>query len=89
MSPPQPEPGSPADWLRHARSDLLVAQSPAGPGVLLEALCYHLQQAAEKSLKAVLIHCGIAPPRTHNLKLLLELLPQPSWCRMQSRRPSV
>jgi hypothetical protein len=24
MSPPPPEPGSPADWLRHARSDLYV-----------------------------------------------------------------
>jgi hypothetical protein len=36
-------------------------------GVLYELLCIHAQQAAEKSLKAVLIHHGIAPPRTHNL----------------------
>lgn len=70
-----PEPGTPDDWLRYARSDLLIAQSPGAPGVLLETLCYHLQQAAEKSLKAVLIHLGISPPRTHNLKTLVELIP--------------
>ena len=75
MSHPLPEPGSPADWLRHARSDLLVAQTPTAPGVLRETLCYHLQQAAEKSLKAVLIYFDIAPPRTHNLKMLIELMP--------------
>jgi len=43
--------------------------------VLLETLCYHAQQAAEKSIKAVLIRYEIAFPRTHNLRVLLELLP--------------
>jgi len=69
-----PEPGSPADWLRYARSDLALARSLSNQDVLLETLCYHLQQAAEKSLKAVLVHRGIDFPRTHDLRTLLDLL---------------
>jgi HEPN domain-containing protein len=70
-----PEPGSPADWLRFADSDLILAQARSG-SVLLEMLCFHAQQAAEKSLKAVLLARGIAFPRTHNLQVLLDLLPE-------------
>ena len=73
--PERPEPGSPADWLRYARSDLALARMSASATVLLEKLCYHAQQAAEKSIKAVLIRYEIAFPRTHNLQVLLELLP--------------
>jgi len=67
--------GSPADWLRHARSDLALSHTAIIPEILLEALCFHAQQAAEKALKAVLIAKGIAPPRTHNIRTLLDLLP--------------
>jgi len=73
--PERPEPGSPADWLRYARSDLALARMSASAIVLLETLCYHAQQAAEKSIKAVLIRYEIAFPRTNNLRVLLELLP--------------
>jgi len=66
----------PAQWLRHARSDLaLASMSPDGSEVLLESLCYHCQQAAEKALKAVLIARKQQVPRTHNLGLLLDRLP--------------
>ncbi len=70
-----PEPGSPDDWLRFARSDLVVAQGPPREGVLLETLCFHVQQAVEKSLKAVLVANEIEFPRTHNIKVLDDLLP--------------
>jgi HEPN domain-containing protein len=70
-----PEPGSPADWLRHARSDLSVARRTGDPDTLLETLCFHAQQAVEKCLKAVLVSRDIAPPATHNLKTLIEKLP--------------
>jgi len=70
-----PEPGSAADWLRFARSDLGIAQGPPSPGVLLEMLCFHAQQAVEKSVKAVLLAHGIGFPRTHNLRILFDLLP--------------
>ena len=74
--PPDPiGPGTPDDWLRYAKADLALARVPLPAGVLYELLCFHAQQAAEKSLKAVLIHHSIAPPRTHNLARLIDLLP--------------
>ena len=75
-----PELGSPQDWLRYARSDLRLAERPPEPEVLLEMLCFHAQQAVEKSLKAVLGHLGVAFPRTHSLRVLLDLLPTPLPC---------
>ena len=76
MPPEVPAPGSPGDWLRYAYSDLELAGVERSSRVLLEALCFHAQQAAEKALKAVLIACGISFPRTHNVRTLLDLLPQ-------------
>lgn len=69
-------PGSPMDWLRHAQSDLHLASIPPPENVLLEGLCFHAQQAAEKAIKAVLIHYRIEFPRTHNIGTLLDLLPE-------------
>lgn len=70
-------PGSPADWLRHAYSDLELAKAKElSDNVLLEELCFHAQQVAEKSLKGVLVAKGIPFPKTHNIRTLLDLLPQ-------------
>lgn len=76
MPPDSDEPGGGKDWLRHARSDLAMA-SAVGPvgDILAETLCFHAQQAAEKALKAVLVHGGIEFPRTHSLRLLVDTLP--------------
>jgi HEPN domain-containing protein len=68
-----PTPGSPEDWLRHARSDLALAQQRQVPDVLLATLCFHAQQTAEKSLKAVLVQRGVAFPYTHDLARLITL----------------
>jgi HEPN domain-containing protein len=61
-------------WLTKAASDLRTAQllgaTEAAP---LDTAIYHCQQAAEKSVKAFLVHGGIAPEKTHDLrKLTLE-----------------
>ena len=73
--PPEPAmPGSPKHWLEYANSDLLLAKIQP-KGVLLEMLCFHAQQAAEKAIKSVLLAQGIEFPRTHNVRILLELLP--------------
>lgn len=70
-------PGSPADWLRHAYSDLALSRAKnLSENILLEELCFHAQQAVEKSLKAVLIAKRISFPKTHNIRVLLDLLPQ-------------
>ena len=66
--------GSASDWLRYAHSDLALSRVPRPREVMLETLCYHAQQAAEKALKAALVHVGIAPPYTHNLRTLLDAL---------------
>ena len=69
-------PGSAEEWLRYAKSDLELARIEKPEGVLLENLCFHAQQAAEKTLKAVLIFLEIDFPRTHNIRTLLDLLPE-------------
>lgn len=68
-----PEPGS--RLLEIAGRDLRAAK------LLLHALPpehalagFHLQQAAEKIMKHMLLEAGLAPPRTHDLSLLAGLL---------------
>ncbi len=68
--------GSPADWLRYARSDLELSRTMRQAEVMFEGLCFHAQQAAEKALKAALISKGVPPPKTHNIRTLLDLLPE-------------
>ena len=76
MQPDANAPGSPQEWLRFAEADLALARIALPPGSLYEQLCFHAQQAAEKSLKAVLIHLRLDFPYTHNLRTLVELLPE-------------
>ncbi len=78
MPPRRPRelPGSPMEWLRYARSDYLLASIRRPKGVMLDVLCYHAQQAAEKAIKAVLLHQRVEFPFTHNLKTLLECVPE-------------
>lgn len=75
MPPEGVDPGSPADWLGHATSDLTLARAGPIEGVLFEDLCFHAQQAAEKALKAVLVLRSTPFPRTHSIRTLLDLLP--------------
>jgi len=42
---------------------------------LLELLCFHAQQAAEKSIKAVLLHEETSAPHIHSIERLVDLLP--------------
>lgn len=72
----QPESGSPADWIRRAKSDLALARLPIAGDLVLEDLCFHAQQAAEKSIKAILTAERISFPKTHNLYALFDLLPE-------------
>lgn len=65
----------PHEWLRRARSDLLLARAHSH-GVYLEDLCFHTQQACEKAFKALLIHRGVRFPVVHDLAQLLTLVDQ-------------
>jgi HEPN domain-containing protein len=53
---------------------LILATGPAPAGVPLELLCFHAQQAAEKAMKAVLVHHGLPIRKTHSIGMLLDLL---------------
>ncbi len=62
------------DWLRHARSNLTLAQQPKPADALWEDLAFGAQQAIEKAIKAVLVLRRIDFPRTHDVGELLGLL---------------
>jgi HEPN domain-containing protein len=64
-------------WLSFAQEDLRASESSADDTALAPRhRCMLAQQAAEKALKAALIVLDIDPPRTHNLQLLADLLPE-------------
>jgi HEPN domain-containing protein len=76
MQPNEMEPGEPGDRLRHAWSDLELARTRRNSKILLEDLCFHAQQTAEKALKAVLVFHSVPFPKTHNIRTLMDLLPE-------------
>jgi len=66
-----------ARWAEKAEHDFLAAEhamelAEAG---LTDIVCFHCQQCAEKYLKALLLYRAVAFPRTHDLRLLLDLVP--------------
>ena len=63
-------------WLQRAESNLEIARRARGGKVRLEDLCFEAQQAAEKALKALLIHLSGDYPKVHAFTLLLERLEQ-------------
>jgi HEPN domain-containing protein len=66
-------PDDPREWLNRARSNLALAKNRI-PGAYLEDLCFEAQQAAEKSLKAVMVLRSIRFPYVHDLSRLVSLI---------------
>jgi HEPN domain-containing protein len=61
------------EWLHFALMDLDSARYLLGMRpVPFEIICYHCQQSAEKSLKAVLIHHQLEIRKIHDLVKLIE-----------------
>jgi len=62
-------------WVKKAEGNLRSAQLlfDADPPES-DAVALHAQQAVEKYLKARLVQLGIAPPRTHDLIMLFDLI---------------
>jgi HEPN domain-containing protein len=68
-------PSNPHDWLLKADRDFGLASlahrhSPEYP----DLICYHCQQAAEKYLKALVVHFGLPLRKTHDLEDLLDII---------------
>ncbi len=63
-------------WIIRAEGDLKIAKLALdhNPNEFLEAICFHCQQAAEKYIKAYLVHKDIEFRKTHILSYLLDLL---------------
>jgi HEPN domain-containing protein len=75
MPPRLRDASDPAEWLRHARSNLSRCRGDRRlPDVLFEDLCFSAQQAAEKAVKAVLVLRRRRFPKTHDLAELLDLV---------------
>lgn len=64
-------PGSSQDWVKRAKADLALARVPLPRGALLDDLCFHAQQAAEKAIKAVYVHLAARFRYTHDIGELL------------------
>ncbi len=62
-------------WLSYAESDLSLAFTKPKGAILSGTLCFLAQQACDKSLKALLIYCGVQFPRTHNINVLIQHIP--------------
>jgi HEPN domain-containing protein len=77
--------GTVKEWAAKAEADFSTAtrELKAAESPNFDAVCFHAQQCAEKWMKALLIHLGIVPPRTHDLteldRLLAPVCPQWSW----------
>ena len=77
-----------ARWTEKAEHDWLAAEHAmelAEEG-LTDIVCFHCQQCAEKYLKAFLLYRGVAFPRTHDLRLLLELVPAETSLGLQHKQ---
>lgn len=62
------------ELLRKAYNDLIAARAILATGEALDTVCFHAQQAVEKSLKAVLALHDTPYPRRHDLAELMELV---------------
>ena len=60
-------------WLKYADEDLRMAEWAMKDNIFNQ-VCFHAQQCAEKSLKAILVHRGELPPKTHSLMNLIDLV---------------
>lgn len=63
-------------WVEKAEHDLKNAEHTLtlGDDCPIDTVCFHAQQCVEKYLKAALVRYGIAPPRTHNLRVLMQMI---------------
>lgn len=60
--------------LKKAANDLVAARATLATGEALDTVCFHAQQAVEKSLKSVLALWEVEYPWRHDLGELLELV---------------
>lgn len=77
-----------ARWIDKAEHDLVAAEHTMElvESGLTDIICFHCQQCAEKYLKALLVFLGVHFPKTHDLRLLLDLVPKRVSLELQRTR---
>ncbi len=50
-----------------------------------DTVCFHAQQCVEKRLKAILLRFGVDVPRTHDLRIVFQMVPASSGLNMDLR----
>jgi len=68
MPPKKSALGTAQEWLKRAKGNLALAKQAKPKEAFWDDLCFDAQQAAEKSIKAVLVHSKIDFPKTHNIR---------------------
>ena len=63
-------------WMKRAESALALGLVAKSDEILFEDLCFQLQQAIEKAMKALLVYNDTEPPITHSFAVLAM-----SWIR--------
>jgi HEPN domain-containing protein len=63
-------------WLRYAREDLATARILLRDECTPRHICLLAQQSAEKTLKSVFVFLQDDFPRSHDLELLINLIPE-------------
>jgi len=65
-------------WVIKAENDLLTVENNlrVSENCPTDTTCFHSQQCAEKYLKALLVHAGLDFPPTHDMRVLVTLLPE-------------
>lgn len=65
-----------SEWVVKAENDLKNGAHTLklGRDCPTDTVCFHAQQCVEKYIKALLVLKGVAFPKTHNIRVLLDLL---------------
>ena len=68
------------EWVEKAENDLKNAAHTLelGDDAPTDTICFHAQQCVEKYLKALLVTMGTDFPKTHEISVIIALLPEGS-----------
>ena len=62
------------NWMKRAESALALGLVAKTDEIFFEDLCFQLQQAVEKAMKALLVYNDVEPPITHSFAILIREL---------------
>jgi HEPN domain-containing protein len=78
MSEPHENAGTVRQWIEKAEHDIRNAEHTLTlkKNCPFDTVCFHAQQCAEKYLKALLVSRSVDFPKTHDLRILMQMVPK-------------